>query len=147
MPRKPDSSYQLNAALGFLSLLLIVLLAGLFSRMVYPRITGDRPDQDAFLISNVIQIEILNGYGQPGLASEFTGHLRDMGFDVVSTGNFRHFDVHETFVIDRRGNLENARRIAEALGVPEEQIIRETSDDYYLDVTVVLGADHHELNR
>ena len=144
--KKFSSDFILNSAIGFLSLLLLILLIGLFSRMVYPRIITERSDEQTHLISQVIQIEVLNGCGVSGVASDFTQKLRSNGFDVVESGNFDNFDVRQTMIIDRAGNTENARKIAHALGIDESQIIEESSDDFYLDATVVVGADYDQLN-
>lgn len=136
----------LNAAIGFLGILLLILIIALITRFVYPRIVSDRSVQDPALISNVIQMEVLNGAGIAGLATRFTGSLREYGFDVVETGNFDHFDVTNTLVISRSGQMENARRVARAIGVSDQQILREESPDFYLDVTLVIGADYESLN-
>ncbi|MCH8549166.1 MAG: LytR C-terminal domain-containing protein [Balneolaceae bacterium] len=136
----------LNSAIGFLSVLLAILLIALTTRLLYPRIVSERTAQDPSLISNVIQLEVLNGAGVPGLATRYTGSLRQFGFDVVETGNFDHFNVNKTFVISRSGHMENARRVANAIGIKEDQVLREQSDDFYLDVTLVIGADFETLN-
>ncbi|MCG8372011.1 MAG: LytR C-terminal domain-containing protein, partial [Balneolales bacterium] len=68
------------------------------------------------------------------------------GFDVVETGNFDHFDLQESIVISRAGNLENAKQVAVALGISEINVLREESPDFYLDVTVVIGHDFEQLN-
>ena len=140
------SSLLLNAAIGFLGLLLFLLIFSLITRLIYPRIVADRADQDPALISSVIQIEVLNGCGIPGLATAYTGTLRNYGFDVVDTGNFDHFNVENTLVIARSNQIENARRVAKALGIDERHILREVSGEFYLDVTLVLGADYETLN-
>ncbi len=144
--RSEYSSVFLNTAIGFLGVLLLVLLFFLATRFVYPRIVAERADPDPALISNVIQLEVLNGCGVPGLATAFTGTLRSYGFDVVETGNFDHFNVENTHVIARTGKIENARRLANAIGISDEFILRETSSDFYLDVTLVLGSDYEKLN-
>jgi capsular polysaccharide biosynthesis protein len=136
----------LNSAIGFLSVLLIGLLIALFTRIVYPRIFNQRADQTTELIGSIIQLEVLNGCGEAGIANNFTAHLRNNGFDVVEVGNFERFDVEKTFVISRSSSPNNARRVADALGVSEQNIIREESSDFYLDVTVVLGKDYETLN-
>ena len=66
---------------------------------------------------------------------------------MVETGNFDHFELKETIVISRSGVLDNAKRVANALGVKEENVIREESPDYFLDVTVVVGHDYEQLNK
>lgn len=136
----------LNAALGFLTLLLLFLIFALITRIIYPRIVTERANSETHLISNIIQIEVLNGCGVPGVANRFTSVLRSNGFDVVESGNFETFDVSETIVIDRAGNYENARRVAAALGIKESNIIQEVSPAFYLDATLVIGSDYEKLN-
>jgi hypothetical protein len=136
----------LNAVIGFLSVLLLILLFALGTRLLYPRIVNERAVQDPALISTVIQMEVLNGVGIPGLANQFTGTLRNFGFDVVETGNFDHFEVPNTLVISRNGQIENARRVARAIGVQDQFILREESPEYYLDVTLIIGSDFEKLN-
>lgn len=136
----------LNAAIGFLSVLLIVLVAALFTRLIYPRIFNERTELQSELISEIIQIEVLNGCGVDGIANAYTGLLRKNGFDVVETGNFETFDLQETIIISRSGVMANAYRVANALGVSEDNVIRESSPDFYLDVSVIIGHDFEKLN-
>jgi len=136
----------LNSAIGFLSVLLIALLIALTTRIIYPRILNTRAETNSQLISDVIQIEVLNGCGIAGIANTYTGVLRKNGFDVVETGNFDHFNLEQTIVISRSGIEDNARQVASALGVAPENVLREESPDFYLDVTVVIGHDFEQLN-
>ncbi len=144
MTEQERSHYLLHAALGFLSILLLILIVALFTRIIYPRIVSERTDV-SLLLSEVIQVEVRNGCGIPGLANRFTSVLRQNGFDVVESGNFDTFDVTRSFVIDRSGNLDNARRVARALGLSDDRIIREISPDFYLDATIVIGSDYESL--
>lgn len=144
-PLKEQDGFVLNAAIGFLSVLLLVLLAALAVRFVYPRIESSRTAEDPILISDVIQLEVLNGCGIPGAASTMTRTLREYGFDVVESGNFDHFNIAETILISRNGNMENATRVANALGIPEDRILLETSEDFFLDATLVIGSDFETL--
>jgi len=139
------NSFALNAVIGFLSLLLVLLLFGLFTRIIYPRIQNQRAEKNPNLIGKVIQLEVLNGCGVPGLANEFTSTLRKNGFDVVETGNFKNFDMQNTVVIARTPNDENAKRVADALGIDPKNVFIESSDDFYLDATVVIGSDYKSL--
>lgn len=143
---KDRSSLLLNTAIGFLGFLLFILVFSLAARLLYPRISSDREEQDPALISNVIQLEVLNGCGVSGLATTYTGTLRGYGFDVVETGNFDHFNMEKSVVIARSSQTENALRVARALGIEEQHVLREVSGEYYLDVTLVLGADYKTLN-
>lgn len=145
MSQPKSTGFLLNAVIGFLSLLLLVLLGAFFTRMFFPRIQTTRANAHDQLISKVIQVEVLNGCGVPGIASKYTHLLRKNGFDVVESGNFDNFDVTHTFVIDHSGHLENARRVARALGVDYKRVIEESSKDYYLDATIVVGSDYNSL--
>lgn len=145
MTAKNNSNLGLNAVIGFLSLLLVFLIIALTTRIVYPRIQNQRANNQKKLIGKVIQISVLNGCGVQGLANRFTNELRKDGFDVVQSGNFNTFDVTHSMVIDRSGNLENAKRVAHALGISNKNIIQEVSPDYYLDATVVIGSDYEKL--
>ena len=141
-----NSHLFLNAAIGFLGVLLLILIGALGSRMIYPRVVSERVAMDPALVSNVIQLEVLNGCGIPGIATRFTDSLREYGFDVVETGNFDHFNVENSFVISRSGQIENALRVAKAIGIPEQNVIREASPDFFLDVTLIIGSDFESLN-
>lgn len=143
--QKESNSFFLNAAIGFLSLLLVLLVFGLFTRLVYPRIENQRSDDKSKLIGKIIQLEVLNGCGVPGLANAFTSTLRKNGFDVVETGNFENFDMTETVVIARTADDKNAQRVADALGIDPENVFVEASEDFYLDATVVIGSDYKSL--
>lgn len=143
--KETPNSFALNAVIGFLGLLLCLLIFGLFSRLIYPRIQNQRAEQEPELIGTVIQLEVLNGAGVAGLADTFTSTLRKNGFDVVQTGNFDNFNMDKTTIISRTPNKDNARRVAKALGINEAQILVEASDDFYLDATVVIGSDYRSL--
>lgn len=144
--KKESDTFALNAVIGFLSLLLFLLIFGLFTRIVYPRIQNQRAEEQKQLISNIIQVEVLNGCGVAGLANQFTSALRKNGFDVVETGNFDNFDMQETVIISRTFNTDNAERVAEALGIHSKNILIEASEDFYLDATIVIGSDYNSLN-
>lgn len=140
-----STSFKLNAAIGFLSLLLAFLIFGLFTRIIYPRIKNERAQKNSDLIGKVIQLEVLNGVGVRGLANDFTSTLRKSGFDVVETGNFKNFDMQQTIVIARNFDAENANHVARALGIKQENVFIEASEDFYLDATVVIGSDFKSL--
>lgn len=150
MPKKDSENNPnhllLNAAISFLGVLLLILLFAIGTRMLYPRIMAEREAVDPALISTIIQLEVLNGCGVAGIATQFTDRLREYGFDVVESGNYDHFNVNESFVISRSGQMENARRVAEAIGISEQNVLMESSPDFYLDVTLVIGSDYESLN-
>lgn len=136
----------LNTAIGFLGVLLFILIVSFITRILFPRIENQRALEESGFVTNIIQLEVLNGCGVPGMATRYTDKIREFGFDVVETGNFDHFNVKTSFILSRSGSLENAQRVAKAIGVDDAQILIEESPDFYLDVTLVIGADYENLN-
>lgn len=92
-----------------------------------------------------IRVEVLNAAGIPRLAQRGTDRLRDRGFDVVYFGNARGFHPDTSLVLDRVGDLEAARAVADALGVTQVRSAPDTS--LYLEVTVVLGKDWEQAQE
>jgi hypothetical protein len=104
-----------------------------------------QPEVERGSRSHTIQLDVLNGTGVADLAQRFTDFLRARGFDVVEMGNYRESGVEFTRVIDRAGDLQAARQVAQALGVSEERVTKELDRNAYLDVTVVIGMDFRSL--
>jgi len=94
---------------------------------------------------STLQIEIQNGTGIQGLGNKFMEYLRASGFDVVEMGNFSSSDEKNSFVIDRTGNMKNAKRVAAALGITDRFVIQQMNKNYFLDATVVIGKDYNDL--
>lgn len=86
-----------------------------------------------------VRVEVKNGGGRDGMARAATGVLRDAGFDVVEVGNWDVSDEPRSFVLNRMGDLEAAREVADALGIRE--VRTESGTNLYADLTVVLGAE------
>jgi hypothetical protein len=95
--------------------------------------------------AEIIQLDVLNGCGASGVAQRFTEFLRKRNFDVVQSSNYKTFDVEESLVIDRTGDLQAARKVAYALGIEEKNIVQQINPDYYLNVSVVIGRDYDKL--
>lgn len=91
------------------------------------------------------QLAVLNGCGASLVAARMTDKARSLGLDVIHEGNASSFDFVESVVIDRNGDLEKARLVAQLLGIPEA--IQQLSDDgYRLEaITVVVGRDYRRL--
>ena len=64
----------------------------------------------------------------------------------MNVDNYIKFDVSETLVIDRVGNIANARLVATTLGMPSSKAFPQLNSDYFVDVTVVIGKDFNKLN-
>ena len=92
-----------------------------------------------------IRVEVLNGCGTDGIARKVGLHLRSLGFDVLTFENAESYNYPESIVIDRVGQPDDARKVAEALGIPNriQQIV---ADPFRIEsVTVIIGRDHRRL--
>jgi hypothetical protein len=141
-------TFRLRALLLNVGIFALLIVAVLLTYSLVMRTTV-RPPVDPTKqeteVVEIIQIDVLNGCGVSGVAGEFTDYLRSRGYDVVEVGNYRTFDVPESIVIDRIGNLTNARKVAYALGIKETNVIQQINPDYFLDATVVIGKDYDSL--
>ena len=115
----------LNTALAVLGIVVVLLLYALVQSILSSPADVTRGDSASGLVGDIIQVEVRNGCGVAGLAEGMTRFLRDQGFDVVEVGNYSSFDQAKTTVVDRVGNLETARKVAAALGLPEDRVTQE----------------------
>jgi len=135
------NSYMLNILIFLLFTIIIYLGYSLF-------ITLNNTQKDEINIreaqkpAEIIQLEVLNGCGVSGVADRFTDYLRANDIDVVKTGNYIQFDVDETTIIDRIGNKNNASYVANLLNVKEGSVMTQINNDYFVDVTVIIGRDY-----
>lgn len=137
------SNLILNSFIFLLGILILFLAWSLINR-----ITGsDNEEKNNYkkAASPVIQVEVLNGCGASGVAEKFTDLLRKEKFDVVQVGNYMSFDIDNTLVIDRTGNKANADKVASALGVDQKNVIMQKNENYFLDVSVVIGKDYKKF--
>lgn len=145
---------QLHPKHLFLNIV-IALLAIVVFFLIYSFITNtltDKPvdwttetPKNGEVAAEIIQLDVLNGCGASGVAQQFTDFLRKRNFDVVQSTNYKTFDVEESLVIDRTGDLETARKVAYALGIEDKNIVQQINPDYYLNVSVVIGRDYDKL--
>lgn len=90
-----------------------------------------------------LQVEVLNGCGDSGLAQTTAERLQGLGHDVVAVGDAGRHDYARTVVIDRRGRDRITREFARRVGPCP--VILEFVPDAGADLTLILGADWREL--
>lgn len=110
------------------------------------RLAAARPASDAAVLparvarivpdSLRITVEVLNGTNIRGLARRGMFVLRDLGFDVVGTGNASE-PADTTTVYVRSGRMDWGELAAQGLG--GARVIARPDSSRYLDLTVVLG--------
>lgn len=137
----------LNIVIALLAVVVFFLLYSFITNTLTDKPvdwTTDTP-KNGEVSAEIIQLDVLNGCGASGVAQRFTDYLRKRNFDVVQSTNYKTFDVEESLVIDRTGDLEAARKVAYALGIEDKNIVQQINPDYYLNVSVVIGRDYEKL--
>jgi LytR cell envelope-related transcriptional attenuator len=135
------NNYLLNILIFLLLTVIIYLTYSLFIKLN----SNEKNEVDIHTTTKpaeIIQVEVLNGCGVSGVADRFTDFLRGNNVDVVKTGNYIQFDLDETLVIDRIGNKANALFIADLLNMKEGNAITQINNDYFVDVTIIIGRDY-----
>jgi hypothetical protein len=141
--RRDPRVLVLNLIIGALALLVVLLAYAFIGRTVLsPPVDAVR---EGGAPGGAIQLDVLNGCGAPGAATSVTSFLRARGFDVVEMRNYKSFDVQESLVIDRNGNSANAAKVAYALGIRKQNIVRQINEEYFVDVSVIIGRDFPSL--
>lgn len=141
LPKKFSIKILLNGLI-----VVLVLTAGYFSYAFMMKTSSVSADATAETKkTRIIQLDVLNGCGAKGAGTKCTSYLRANGFDVVEMKNYKTFNVTRTLVVDRVGDLASARRVAASLGVSEQNVIQQINHDYFVDVSVIIGADYASL--
>ncbi len=154
------SGIVVNSGIAILSLLLIAFIFSFSSRQTQngvpievkfpslpnaPRLAVEVYENNPVL---EIDIEVLNGCGEPGLASQFSEFLRSERVDVVRSDNANHFEYSQTILIQRNENVEGLRLVAAALGFDinnHEQVKIEIDSDLDVDMTLIIGKDYRSI--
>jgi len=143
--KNPDSEKNTNLffiiASIILSVFAVFLLYSLLDKTGIINLDNDETAKPQN-VQQLIQVEVLNGCGVIGVGDGLTDILRAKGIDVVKTGNYRSFDIENTFIIDRLGKIETADRVADSLNLDKRFIITEKNKSYFLDLTIVIGKDY-----
>ena len=150
--KKSVLNYVLNISIIVFTIICLVLGYSLLKNSFASR--QDKPKSIADTLKSTItnqpskayQIDVQNGTGENGVAADFRAYLKKKGFDVVEMGNYKNTDVNKTMVIDRTGNKNAAKKVAESLGINEKNIVQQKDTTSFLDATVIIGKDYQDLN-
>ncbi|KPJ86543.1 MAG: hypothetical protein AMS17_12040 [Spirochaetes bacterium DG_61] len=96
-------------------------------------------DEGPAPIGDEINIEILNGSGNPGQAQSLRNYFLEYGFNVVHYGNAFRNDYQNTIVIDRIGVPSLAKRVADIINCKE--VYTKIDKTLLVDVTIIIGND------
>ncbi len=95
-----------------------------------------------------IEVEILNGCGEAGLAATISDFLRQNQIDVVRSENADHFNYATTLLIQRNEKVDNFRKVANALAIDitdETRVMVLPEADLDVDVTLIVGKDYKTI--
>jgi hypothetical protein len=92
-----------------------------------------------------LEVEVLDGAGSMRAAQYMTNVLRAQGYDVVEMKKNNGEIEERTFIFDRSGNIEAAKKLATALGVSQDKVFQKIDRTRYVDLTVVMGKDYSQL--
>ena len=96
-----------------------------------------------------IEVEILNGCGEPGIAATFSEFLRVKRVDVDRSENADNFDYENTVLIQRNEKTSGLKYVADALNFDiknYKQVITSIDPNSDVDITLVIGKDFNSIN-
>ena len=88
-----------------------------------------------------ITVEVLNGCGIKGTATEVADMLTAEGFKVLRIGNADRYDYDVSRVISRTDNMDGAKEIA--VLIPGAQLLKEEVESEAI-VTVIVGKNYKQ---
>ncbi len=147
----------LNVVIGVFSLLILVFMYSFSQRATPDRVsmpaltpTPPKLAAEAYEENPIldIEVEVLNGCGERGIAAKMSDFLRTHQIDVVRSENADSFDYSRTQIISRNENVEALQKVASSLGfdIRDKSRIRiEPASDSDVDVTVIVGKDFSSI--
>ncbi len=159
--KKSQRMGLINAAIAVMSLLLVAFIFSFSGRQTQSGVPIEvkfpsMPDApklatEIYSASPVldIEIEILNGCGEPGLAAKFSDLLRKKRVDVVRSENADHFEYDKTILIQRNENISAMKHVVDALGFNmdnPEQVLMAIDPNLDVDLTLIIGKDFRTIS-
>jgi len=92
-----------------------------------------------------IRVEILNGGGESQVAARLRKKARALGLDVIHEGNAPSFNHLHTLVVDLDGDIEQARQVADILGIPHFIQQQKESQFSLASVSIIIGRDYRRI--
>ena len=136
----------IGANLIFITSMIIQAFSARGTTNSFTPTNNEMPQQVTLSSKKLLKVEVLNGCGIQGIASQITDFLRQRNIDVVYFGNFEKWDLSETLVIDRvNHDLTKAKIIGKILGIEENRMFPQISPQRQLDVTIIIGKNYSQL--
>ena len=91
-------------------------------------------------LSSAVLVEVFNASGRPGLAAQTAKRLREIGFDVITEGNYATVEKH-TRILGFSRDTAAALALRGALGLQELEIRVKPGHRSVAAAAVILGED------
>jgi hypothetical protein len=91
-----------------------------------------------------IQLEVLNGTGESGLAMKTAVELRKAGIDVLIVGDAEHFHFERSIIVDRKGDHNVVSRLSRLTGC--RTVVEQRQERPLVDATFVIGRDMSDFS-
>ena len=93
-----------------------------------------------------IQIKVLNGCGEKGIADLYKNFLRNKGYDVIDYGNAINFDfINTTLKIHNEDHEDFIFEIVDLLNIKPDKLDYNYSRNIFYDMTLIIGKDYKNL--
>ncbi len=109
-----------------------------------PRIDLMNQVQTYDALNKIIQIEVLNGCGDKGVADLYANYLRGNNYDVIDYKNADNFDYNASKIIVHNNNLA-VENVAELFDINSKNVDYLFNENIFYDMTLIIGRDYKQL--
>ena len=109
-----------------------------------PRIDLMNQVQTYDALNKIIQIEVLNGCGDKGVADLYANYLRGNNYDVIDYKNADNFNYNASKIIVHNNNLA-VENVAELFDINSKNVDYLFNENIFYDMTLIVGRDYKQL--
>ena len=141
----------LSKILFFSSFICFIILFVVFknwdtnnTNLVSPRIDLMNQVQTYDALNKIIQIEVLNGCGEKGIADLYANFLRKNNYDVIDYKNADNFNYNSSKIIVHNNNLA-VENVADLFDIESKNVDYLFNENIFYDMTLIVGKDYKQL--
>ena len=141
----------LSKILFFSSFICFIILFVVFknwntnnTNLVSPRIDLMNQVQTYDALNKIIQIEVLNGCGEKGVADLYANFLRKNNYDVIDYKNADNFNYNSSKIIVHNNNLA-VENVADLFEIESKNVDYLFNENIFYDMTLIVGKDYKQL--
>ena len=141
----------LSKILFFSSFICFIILFVVFknwntnnTNLVSPRIDLMNQVQTYDALNKIIQIEVLNGCGEKGVADLYANFLRKNNYDVIDYKNADNFNYNSSKIIVHNNNLA-VENVTDLFDIESKNVDYLFNENIFYDMTLIVGKDYKQL--